>query len=321
VRSIFAALATAALVLTASAAATRSGGNPVALVTAETDNALFAVELPSGRVLRRVPVPADPQNVASTFGRGGVVVVVSPRAATVTLLDRRTLKMLKVLRGFRAPHLTVISPDGRWAYVTDDPRGQLDVIELGTRRLVERLFVGTGAHHLTVSPQGRRLWIALGERAREIAIVDLARPTRPRLLRRFAPGFTVHDLSFSPDGRRVWVTSATGDSVHVLDARKGRQLFRVRVGTAPQHVAFAERGFAFVTSGYSSRIAKVDPGNGRVVGTAKTPYGSFNLSTIGDLVVTTSLSNGRVTEFDVDLRRLTSVKVARVARGVTLTVW
>jgi len=176
---------------------------------------------------------------------------------------------------------------------------------------------------MALSPTGRRLWIALGEHASEISIVDVSRPARPRLLRRFSPGFTAHDLTFSPDGRRVWVTSGVGDLVYALATRTAKRVFAVRVGSAPQHVAFTETpaATAFVTSGYSSRIVKVNPETGRVVKTARTPYGSFNLSTSGALVVTTSLLNGRVTEFDSDLHRLKSVQAASAARAVALTVW
>jgi len=111
--------------------------------------------------------------------------------------------------------------------------------------------------------------------------------------------------------------------VHVLDAHTGKQSFAVPVGAAPQHVAFAGRGFAFVTSGYSSRIVKIDPRTGRVLATARTPYGSFNLSASlsSRAVVTTSLMSGQVTEFDTNLHRLSSVKAARAARAVALTVW
>jgi len=174
---------------------------------------------------------------------------------------------------------------------------------------------------MALSPSGHRLWIALGEHATQIVIVDLTHPLRPRLLRRFAPAFVAHDLAFSHDGRQVWVTSGVGDSVHVLDARTGKEAFAVSIGAAPQHVAFTDRGgFAFVTSGYSSRLVKVDASTGRIVASARTPYGSFNLTTFGSLVVTTSLLNGRLTEFDLGLKRLRTVRPASAARAVALTV-
>lgn len=291
----------------------------VALVTAEQQNELIAVELPSGKVRRRASVPAGPENLAVGPYK---TVVASPRAGAVTLLDTRSVKVLKVIRGFAAPHIVVVDPLRTMAYVTDDPRGELSVIGLGARRIVARLSVGAGAHHMALSPSGHRLWIALGEHATQIAIVDLTHALRPRLLRRFNPGFIAHDLSFSHDGRRVWVTSGVGDSVHVLDARTGKQAFAVPIGAAPQHVAFTDRGdFAFATSGYSSRLVKVESRTGRVVASTRTPYGSFNLATFGGLVVTTSLLNGRVTEFDLGLKRLGRGRPASASRAVALTVW
>jgi len=214
------------------------------------------------------------------------------------------------------------SRSGQLAYVTADGSGELVVIDLVQRRIVHRIFVGRGAHHMGLSPNGKRLWIALGEHASQIAIVDLSPwPGRPRLLRRFSPGFTAHDLTFSPDGRRVWVTSGVGDSVHVINARSGKEVLAVRVGAPPQHVAFGENGFAYATSGYDGRLLKIHGLTGRVVKTVRTPYGSFNLSAFPGPVVTTSLMNGRVTEFDSRLRRMSSVQTAPAARAVALTIW
>jgi DNA-binding beta-propeller fold protein YncE len=315
----------AVLVLTSSAPARQTGGTFVALVTAEQQNELIAVELSTGKTLRRVKLAADPQNVAALAGRSYTVVVPSPRAGAVTLLDWKTLKKRKVLRGFGAPHLAAIAPSGKWAYVTDDPRGELVVIALGTRRVVGRVFVGIGAHHLTIGPLGRRMWIALGERASQIAIVDLSRPSRPRLLRRFSPRFIAHDVTFSPEGRTVWVTSAAGDLIYGLDARTAEQVQALRIGAPPQHVAFSERGYGFATSGYSDRIVKFHPGTGRIpariLASARTPHGSFNLATLGESVVTTSLLTGQLTQFDRKLNRLRTSRPASSARAVALDVW
>jgi YVTN family beta-propeller protein len=312
-------LAVAALVLATSASAAKTGGNAVALVTAERQNQLIVLELSSGKMLRRVSVPADPQGIAVGQTK---VVVASPASGAVTLLRQRPLKILRIWRDFGAPHIVVADPLRALAYVTDDSRGDLSVIGLGARRIVGRVFVGAGAHHMTLGPGGHRLWIALGEHASQIAIVDVTNPFRPWVVRRISLPFVAHDLAFSPDGRRVWVTSGVGDAVHVLNARTGREAFAVRVGAAPQHVVFSDgRHFAFATSGYSSRILKIDPETGRVLRRARTPYGSFNLSAIGSLVVTTSLLNGTIAEFDENLRRMRTIKAAGAARAVALTVW
>jgi DNA-binding beta-propeller fold protein YncE len=289
----------------------------MALVTAEKQDELIAVELPQGRVAGRVRLPADPQNVIAD--PAALTVVVSAKGGAVTLLGARSLRVLKIFRGLSNPHLAAYSPDRRYAYVTADGSGELVVIALAKRQIVARLFVGLGAHHLAVSPDGARIWIGLGERAEAVAIVDSSNPLRPRLAGRFVPHFTVHDLAFSPDGKRVWLTSDDEDRVHVVDARTRRLVFTVLAGPPPQHVAFDQR-HAFVTSGYGSRIELVDPLRGTVLRTVRQPYGSFNLATGGGLVVTSSLLSGTLAELDTRLNRLRTMRVAGATRDVAVTV-
>jgi YVTN family beta-propeller protein len=208
---------------------------PQALVTAETDNRLLVVELPSGRVVSRVVLPRDPEDVAA---EPTGAVVTSAAAGSVTLVGRSPLRPVKVLSGFGAPHIVEIAPDGRHAYVTDDARGTLSVIDLRTRRVTSRIAVGAGAHHMSFDLIHAVAWVALGESARTIVVIGTRSFDHPRVIGRFDPGFNVHDLAFSTDGERIWMTSATGSEVTVFDSVKRRPVFRVPAGLPPQHVAF-----------------------------------------------------------------------------------
>ena len=300
-------------------AAARAGGTPVALVTAESENELLAVSLPEGKVLRRVHL-IDPETVAT--GPNSEVLVVNPKG-TVTLLDWRSLRPLAVFRGFRSPQIAVMTPDGEWAYVTDAATGELSVIELQTRKIVDRVFVGAGAHHLAVSPDFQRTWVALGETASTIVELDTSRANRPRVIGRIHLRVAAHDLAFAPDGRTVWVTSANAPYVSILNANSGRLVARVPAGPGPQHIAFGQyvHAPAFITSGYGSTIEMVSVATRKVLRRAGVPYGSFNVSTAGGIVVTTSLMNGEVTEFTDSLERWMDVKVAASARDVAVSVW
>jgi DNA-binding beta-propeller fold protein YncE len=292
----------------------RAAVRPVALVTAETENELVAVDPDTGQILRRVSLPADPEYVGV---KGATVVVVSGRAGAVSLLAWPSLRLRAVLHGFGQPHLVAFSPKGNWAYVTDDERGQLDVINLATQRVVSRIYVGPLAHHLAVSPDGRRLWIALSESARTIVVVDLSHPAQPRVSGRFDPGFAVHDLEFSPNGKDVWATGAATPRVGVFDAANHRLLFSVTAASGPQHVAFAGR-YAYIASGYGSSIEQVNASTGKVLRTTALPYGSFELAASDGLVVTSSLFDGRLAVLNGQLRLLRVVQVAPVTRDVTL---
>lgn len=302
-----------------STATAHAGGVPVALVTAETQNELVAVSMPNGRVLRRIHLD-DPQTVAAT--PNSQVVVVSPKG-TVTLLDWRSLRTLAVWRGFRSPQIAAITPDGQWVYVTDAGTGELTVIELETRKVVDRVFVGRGAHHLAVGPNFQRAWVVLGETANTIVELDTSTANLPRVIGRIHPRVPAHDLAFAPNGKTVWVTSAKAPYVSILNANTGRLIATVPAGPGPQHIAFGPfvHPRAFVTSGYGSTIEMVDVATHKVLRRAAVPYGSFNLITAGGLVVTSSLINGRVTEFTDTLKRWMEVTVAPNARDVAVSVW
>ena len=286
-----------------------------ALVTAETENRLVVVDLPSGRIASRIAVAADPENVAVGHG---VVVVVSPRSAVVTLLDRRTLRVLRVIGGFRSPHIPAVSPDGRWAYVTDDAAGTLTSISLLTLRGPSTINVGSGANHLTFSPDGRRLWVALGESADTISIVDTADLVHPRLVGTFHPGFPVHDLKFSPSGAQVWVTSASGPKVTAFSSRDRRALFEVAVGAPPQHLVFSGE-YAFLTSGYGSTIDKAAVATGALLARTQAPYGSFELDAAHGVVASSSLLRGTVAIYDTNLRLMRVVRLAPAARDLAIS--
>src|SRR5581483_331965 len=177
-------------------AAALAGGSPVALVTAESANQVIAVSLPSGKVVRRVPVH-NPETIAA--GTTGPAVVASP-SGTVTILAWRTLRTVAVLHGFDSPELAAITPDGTWAYVTDAATGELSAIALASHRVVDRVFVGRGAHHLAVAPDGHRTWVALGERATTIVVLDTSHPDRLRVIGQIHPPTLAHDLAVAPDG-------------------------------------------------------------------------------------------------------------------------
>jgi hypothetical protein len=306
-----------ALLLVPGASAAGQTSRPVALVTAETSNEVVAVSLGphGGRILRRVHVH-DPLTIAATCD---AAIAVSP-TGTVTLLEPRSLRRLATLRSFRSPQIaTFVAGSGDLAYVTDARTGELSVIDFAQRRVIDRVFVGGGAHHLALSPDSGLLWVALGENASTIVRLDISRPRRPRVIGRFHPAVTSHDLAFAPGGRTVWVTSATAPVVSVYAATDGRLLRKVPAGKAPQHLAF-DRGRVLIASGYGSSLEAVSQTTHRRIRLVPSAYGSFNLATYGDLVVTTSLLDGKVSEYRLgDLRRLWTTKVAPAARAVAIS--
>jgi DNA-binding beta-propeller fold protein YncE len=311
-------LLVAILAVPAASHAASQGGTPVALVTAESENALLVVDLDSRKVVRTLPMPADPENV-ETNGTDSAAAVVSTRAGAVTLLSLPRLRVRRTIRGFASPHIAAFSPSGRYLYVTDDGRGQLVVIGVRRSRVLARLSVGLGAHHMAVRPDGNLLWIVLGERASVIVVVDISRPAHPHVAGRLSSlGGLAHDAAFTPDGKRVWVTYDDRSSITIFDARTRRALSTLPAGSPPQHVAFGVR-FGYVTSGNDGRL-RVFSFAGRRLGVARTPRGSFNVGLGGGLILTPSLTQGTLTELRDSGSRMWSGRVAPAARDAAVAL-
>jgi protein MpaA len=291
---------------------------PLALVTVESENRLLAVDVASGHVVRWWNLPADPENVDAY---AGLAAVVSTKAGTVTTLNTDSLKVVHVFHGFGSPHIAAWSPSGDWLYVTDDARGQLDVL---LDRVVRRLFVGYGAHHLAFSPDQRRLWVVLGERAHSIAVVDTHVVTKPRLIGHVDPRGLAHDAAFTPNGRYVWVTYDDRSYVRIFDARTRRPVATVAAGAPPAHVRFDNAyglpqfgRYAYVSSGNDGVIRVYDWRTRKLVRTLTTAPGSFNLSVDRGLIAVSSLTGGTLDVFRGG-RRLLGEHVAPVARDVAI---
>lgn len=310
----------AALLLVPAASARPASSRPVALVAAETVNEVIAVSLGphAGRVLKRVSVD-DPLMVAAPLH--GPAVVLSPRAGSVTLLGWHDLRPVAVFHGFRDPQVARIAPGGRYAYVADGGTGEISVIDLAHRTIVDRVHVGAGAHHMSFSPDGKQLWIALGEVATTVVRLDTLTLSRPRVAGRLHPRFAAHSVGFAPDGRTVWLSSARAPYVTVYNARTGKLVKVLQAPRAPQEVAFSGAR-ALLTSGYSSSLQAYLWRTYRRLGRVSMPYGSFNLATLGETVVTSSLFTGQVVELNAGtLRRFWTVRVAPETRYVAISLW
>ena len=302
-RRTFLAAATAPFVaasLPRRAPAATSGGGVVALVTADLESHIVAVDALSGRVLKRIPTAPGPRSIES--GIFGQAVVAHTGHGRLTVLDTARLAVVGVVRGLGEPRYTAMHPFERLAYVSDSKNRSVAVVDLSSRSVVARVAVPGPARHLSLSPDGGHLWVALGSTAERVAILDATDPRRPVLRRTVAPPFLAHDVVWAPGGEHVWVTSGSRGRVAIYEAGSVEPAVLLPAGAAPQHVAFA-RTRAYVTSGDDGTVVvhRLDGTAGR---TARVPVGSYNVSvsdpdqTVGRRVgVTPSLDRGTICLF------------------------
>ena len=281
---------------------------PVALVTADTEAHLVAVDLLTGTVRLRIPTRPGPRSI-ERVGAGAVVA----HTATGEVSIVRGHSVRDVLDGFVEPRYTAAARDGRHAFVTDSGSAELVTIDVLRGAVVARLKLRLWPRHLSLSRDGRTLWIGLGTASPELVAVDVSDPRRPRRHGRVKPPFAAHDIGFSPTGR-VWVTAGEARSVAVYDGSDVRTL---AADPAPQHVTFLG-GRAFVTSGEAGTVRVYDEASARLLRTTRIPAGSYNVQFAAGRVLTPSLAAGTLCVLDVDGRVRERVKVAASSHDACL---
>ena len=290
-------------------------GEPLALVTADEEARLVAVDLGSGRIRGHVKTLPKPRSIETV---GLTAVVAHSEIGAVSIIRGPTLSVAHVLRGFGEPRYTAAHRDGRHAYVTDAERGEVVVLDVAAGRVVGRTQVGARARHLTIDPAGKKLWISLGAKARQVAVVDIARRTQPRLVGLVAPPFLAHDVGWTPDAARVWVSSGDRNTLGIYDASTHKLVARLRADLPPQHITF-RGGRAYVTSGESATL-RVHGRDGRVLRTTAVADDSYNVQQARGWVVTPALGRGTLCILDATGRLLHRRQVARSSHDACILV-
>jgi hypothetical protein len=265
------------------------GGTPLALVTADLESSVVAVDLATGRVHRRLQTLSGPRSIESVGATGALVAHTA--LGRLTLIDSH-LRVHGIEGELGAPRYAAAAAGRRHAYVSDSARAEIAVVDLQARRVVGRTKVGGPVRHLSLDRSGRRLWAALGNVAPTVVVLDTSHAAHPRLLGRFRPPFNAHDVGFTPGGKRVWLTSGDREQLGIFDAPSGRLLKTLDGDAPPQHVTFL-RDRAYVTSG-DEGLLRVHRLDGRLLRTTRVPAGSFNVQQGWGVILTPSLSRGTI---------------------------
>ena len=211
-----------------------TGGTLVAFVAVEPAWELVAYEL-APNLLGRVAVPS-PHNVTTT-GALRYLLVTSPQAGTVSLVDAYTMRVAKVFRGFGRP--LDVAVEGWNAYVTDARRNQVVVIDLVRRRVTARVGVPRRPQNVAAGD------VALVTHAPPnpyLSVVDLDAPGRPRFgsvdRQAVAAVGGANDFSEQPDSASAYVTGRRSGGLSRNDWGLEGPRWWPKVGSLVRNVQF-----------------------------------------------------------------------------------
>ncbi len=133
---------------------------------------VISVDTPGRNLLVAVDVPQGSRPVMLTAARDGSAVWVQDAGTnTNTVMDPRTLQVVKRFPAGRGPVVNTFSPDGRLSYVGHSADTIVQVVDTRTLDVVRTVEVGTSPEKLAVHATGRFLYAIL-TKENAVAAVD-----------------------------------------------------------------------------------------------------------------------------------------------------
>jgi YVTN family beta-propeller protein len=243
--------------------------------------------------------------------RAGVVVTANQQAASATVLDAATLETIATVPVGNGPHEVAISPDGRWAVVTnygDATAGNtLSVIDLAaeTPSVVRTISLGqyTRPHGAAFVRAGAKL-VVTSETTQRLVLVDFV---SGRVDTAFATnGRGSHMVTVQRDGRRAWTGNIADGTVTEYDIETSATGRTYPVAPDDEAISATPGGVQlWVGSNSAKTVTVVNSADAKIVGTISgfgRPY-RVGVARTGRVAVVSDPDSNRVLLFDIYTRK------------------
>ncbi len=179
-------------------------------------NTLSTIDSSSGKILKTVPLDAEPYT--SLLSHDGKSLYVSLwGAARVLELDAESLELRKTISVGEHPNAMVLSPEANLLFVSCASTNSIWVIDLKNGTPEEQISValypqapvGTTPSGLGLSSDGKTLLVANSDN-NNVAVVDVSRPGEGAVKGFIPTGWYPTAAKFSQDGKHIYVLSGKG---------------------------------------------------------------------------------------------------------------
>jgi YVTN family beta-propeller protein len=223
---------------------------------------LSQIDLSTGRLMKTLPLPAEPYTaIVSADGR--VVYVSLWGGAQVQAYSTRTMTLLDQWDTGEHPNAMVLSHDGRRLFVACGSAGAVWVFDtfsgvpletISTTLYPEKPLTST-PNSLALSPDGKRLLVANAD-DNAVAVIDVSNPGRSFVEGMIPTGWYPTGAIFSRDGSQIFMLSGKG----MAPASSATPIQRRLVGSVsaiatPDRTTLAE---------YTRRVVALSPYNDEI---------------------------------------------------------
>ncbi len=196
--------------------------------------------------------------------------------STVSVVDLAEREVVRRIDVPGAVHHVAVSPDSRYALVTQPNADSVTAIDLGDFAVVATIPVGSLPNYAVFAPDGSRAYVssAGSDKVVEIAVGDW------KVVREIATGGSPEHLVIDREGARLYVNNNGDGTVGEIDLAAGEQVRAIPVGDALHGIDLGDDGRTlFVAIMGENKLTAYDLTTG-TFRSSKLPSGPFHVMTV-----------------------------------------
>lgn len=315
-------------------------------VANETDGTVSVIATDTRQTVRTITVGAGAHNVQATAdgrrvwvtnngtppaaahaahqGMPGAAHAAMTTPGEVWAIDTATDTVVGKVPVGKHPAHVVVSPDGRWVYVTNGGDNAVSVVDAAAMKEVATIATGAFPHGIRLSPDGRQAYVA-NLKGGTVSVIDTASRQQVASI---PVGRGPAQVGFTGDGRLAFVSLSQEDRVAVIDPKTHEVVRKVAVGDGPIQLFATPDSQRLLVANQGSRqnpghtVSVIDLTSFKVTASIRTGRGAHGVVVDADgrQAYVSNLYDNTVTVIDLVAHKpVATVPVGAGPNGISVT--
>jgi YVTN family beta-propeller protein len=209
--------------------------NGLLYVTTEIGNCITVIDPGTLKVIGAIPTgqPESHMLAISSNGRRGYTANVAP--GTVSVLDLKAKRVLKIIPICKTTQRISISRDDRWVFTSDQTKPRLAVIDTKTNGISAWINLPGTGYGTAATPDGHWLLAALPQ-VNQVAVINL---DSMKLERTLDVPRSPQEILVRPDGMEAYVSCDASRQIAVIDTKQWKVKKLISAGPGTDGLAWA----------------------------------------------------------------------------------
>jgi YVTN family beta-propeller protein len=164
-----------------------------------------------------------------------VIVQTNAAGDNIHIIDPASDTVVGEITGIEVNHGAAAAPDGSRFYITNEAAHTLDIVDGRTLKVVERVPLSDRPNNLSISRDGRKVYVAIIAAPGAVDVIDTA---AAKLVKTIPTKGGIHNTFVTPDGRFAVAGSIAGRQLTVIDTATDAPVWSLDFDNGVRPIAF-----------------------------------------------------------------------------------